>query len=524
MLGSPWEYVARTFLPRQRRYADPGHVAAALDPARHGTTPALDLIDAALTELMEPGSQVNALAVFLPPQEGKSQKCSRRFPEYLLDHDPSLRIAIVSYEQDTALRWGRDIKQDVALHPCRSTSPDECQHDCGGLHISIRRDSAAAGRWETPAGGGVYCVGVGGPLTGRPVDVLVIDDPVKDRVAAESQTIRESTWDWWESVALTRLAPGAKVVLIQTRWHEDDLAGRILSRPSPLNWRVLRIPAIADAGDDPLGRPQGTELESVRHRAPGFFANLKATMSAYVFSGVYQQSPAAAEGNFFRRATFRYWRWMEPWTDGRAKIWLEDHEVTLVDTWRFITMDFAATVKTGSDYTVASAWAISPAGDLILLDRRRDRVPDHAHFQLAESLRTEWAIDQVFVESGYWSSTFVSDARDRGVPVAQLRADTDKVTRAIPAAGRVHSGKVFFPAEVPWAEEWADELAIFPRGAHDDQVDTLAYAARIAVAEWTPAATPPRPGRTEQERAVAAAHTAATGGGPGDLDILNVPW
>jgi predicted phage terminase large subunit-like protein len=518
----PWnEWAARQYEPRLLRYERPGDLAAVLDP-NTGSSPALELIDQALLDLVAAGEgEPNALAVFLPPQEGKSQRVSRRFPEWLLERDPSLRIAIVSYELDLALRWGRDIKQDIALNSCPKGPVCE-DPACRLLHIEIRRDSSAAGRWETPQGGGVYCVGIGGPLTGRPVDVLIVDDPVKDRAAAESKVIREATWSWWESVGLTRLAPGAKVCLIQTRWHEDDLAGRIASRPSPLRWKVLRIPAIAE-DQDPLGRAAGEELPSVRGRGEGYFYALRAGMSAYVFAGVYQQKPTAAEGNFFRRATFRYWRGMAAWPDSRARIDLEGQPVTLADTWRFATVDPAASTKTSADYTVVSVWAVSLSGDLILLDRVRARVPEHDHFGLVSPLRAKWGFDTVFVEQSWWATTLVSDARAAGVPVAPLKADTDKVTRAIPAAGRVHAGRVWFPAEVPWLDEWTDELAAFPQGTHDDQVDTLSYAARVLTAEWAPAAPVPRPGLSDADRAIAAAARSSTGDGQG-LDIMGVPY
>lgn len=518
------DWMVRSFSASAWRYRTPGHLATKLD-WRNDTSPALDKIDEALLALMEPDSDHNGLAVFMPPQEGKSQKCSRRLPEWLLDHDPTLRIAIVSYELDTALRWGRDIKQDIGQHPCLNRAKNEpCDEDCGGLHITIRRDSMAAGRWETPSGGGVYCVGIGGPLTGRPVDVMIIDDPVKDRSTAESKAIRKATWDWWESVALTRLAPGAKVILVQTRWHEDDLAGRIFSRPGPIKWQQLIIPAIAEAGD-PLGRAPGEELPSVRKREPGYFRRLKATMSSYVFAGVYQQTPTAPEGNFFRRATFRYWRGAAPWADGRERMDCEGKLVTMADTWRFITMDFAASTSDSADYTVASAWAVTLEGDLILLDRVRERVEDHAHFKLAEPLLDRWNIQQVYVESNWWSKTFVSDARDRGVPVAPMKADLDKVTRAIPAAGRVHSGRVWFPAEADWLDVWTNELATFPTATHDDQVDTLSYAARIVVNEWTPGTDLPRPGLAAHEMAaITSAAQAATGSARDDLDIMNVQY
>jgi len=533
MTTSAFEVAARMFEARRRRYRTPGHLAARLDP-KTKSSPMLDAIDQALIELMAPDSPHDALAIYTPSQEGKSQRVSRRFAEWLLDHDPTLRIAIISYGESLALRWGRDIKMDIALNPCRSEDPEKCDRDCGGLHIKIRKDSAAAGAWETPEGGGIYCVGVGGALTGQPVHVLIIDDPVKDRAAAESETVRESTWDWWESVALLRLASPPKVVLVMTRWHEDDLGGRIESRPGPLRWRKLVMPAIA-VNDDPLGRAPGEELPSVRNRPPGYFHLRQATMSSYVFSSVFQQTPTAAEGNFFRRQTFRYWRVMPSWDDGRERIDLEGQPVTLSDCWRFITMDFAASTKSSADYTVAGAWAVSPAGDLILLDRRRAQVPDHAHFTMAEELRERWRTDQVFVEANWWSQTFVSDARDKGVPVAKVMADTDKRTRAIPAAGRVHAGRVWFPAvtsgckcgncaDGDWLDEFTAELAAFPSGTHDDQVDVVSYAARVQVADWTPARDDPRPGLSPHERAVMAAVSAATGDGHGDLDIMNVPF
>jgi predicted phage terminase large subunit-like protein len=518
MTLTAYEWAARQFEPRSRRYRSPLALGRHLDP-KAGTSAALNLIDQALTDLVDGDAPENALMVFIPPQEGKSQLCSRRFPEWLLEHNPELRVAIVSYELDIALRWGRDIKRDIDL-----AGPD--------LPITIRADSSAAGRWETPQGGGTYCVGIGGPLSGKPVDLLVIDDPVKDRADAESERMRDRAWDWWESVAVARLGPDAKVVLIQTRWHQDDLGGRILARPSPLKWRVIKIPAIA-GNSDPLDRDPGDELVSVRGRAPGHFLNLQATMGAYTFSSIYQQSPAAAEGNFFRRSTFRYWRMIEPWPDGRKRLDLEGRIITLTDCWRFGTVDVAASTKTTADYTVISMWAVAPEGDLILLDRRRAQVAQHDHFALAEPLFEQWGQCQLFVEKHFFSSTLVTDAQAAGVPVAEVVADIDKVTRAVPAAGRIHAGKVWFPAETSgcecgncphgvWLDEWCDELASFPKGNNDDQVDTVSYAARILTAEWTPPTSTPRRGVDPHERAVQLASGSAIGSG--EVDLMNVPY
>ncbi len=179
-------------------YPTPGALAAELDP-RTIATGALDLIDAALVDVA--AGRCDRLIVTMPPQEGKSTKISRRFPTWLLHRDPDLRVVVASYEHGVARRWGRAVRNDLAEHP--------------ELGLTVRADTSAAHEWQLLGrDGGMYCVGVGGALTGRPVDFLIIDDPVKGPKEAESQTYRDGAWDWWESVGSTRLAPGAPVVLV----------------------------------------------------------------------------------------------------------------------------------------------------------------------------------------------------------------------------------------------------------------------------------------------------------------------
>jgi predicted phage terminase large subunit-like protein len=517
------EWSARRWERKHRRWARPGDLAAAIDPSTTAS-PALDTLDRELVRLTDRQVDADGLAVFWPPQEGKSQRVSRRYPEWLLEHDPTLRIAVVSYDGELATRWGRQIKRDISNADPRL------------MNIRIMADSSAAGRWDTPQGGGLVCTGIGGALAGKPVDILIIDDPVKDREAAESPVIRERAWEWWESVAMPRLATPPIVCLMMTRWHEDDLAGRILSRPSPLRWRVLTVPAIAGE-NDPLDRAPGQEFPSVRGRPAGHFHRLQATMTPYVFAGIYQQNPVAAVGNFFRRAAFKYWR-PEPGTNpaaalaaGRmAGVWIEceGSRVDLADpsVWKFATVDVAASTRTESDFTVVSVWAISLSGDLILLDRARGHVEMADHFAMAKPLRDKWRYDVLFVEKQFYSKTLVHDARESGIPVAEVIADTDKLTRAIPAAARLHAGKVWWPHPdlAPWvAKEWEPELLAFDRGTHDDQVDTLSYAARVAAAHWTPPAPPSRPPRVPELEQIASAYSAATGNGHGDTDLMNMP-
>lgn len=530
---SPWEAAARHFQVKPRKWGSPGVMAAALD-SKHRQTTALDLIDSELVALFD-GDEHDRLMVFMPPQEGKSQKISRRTPAWLLSDDPTLRIAIVSYAANKAERWGRQIRRDILAHP--------------ELDITLRQDSRAAGRWETEQGGSLICVGIDGGITGEPIDVLLMDDLIRGRAEAESSTYREAAWDWWESNGSTRLSSRGKAVLMTTRWNEDDIAGR-LEKHEPGRWKIVRIPAIAGApftvknadgtertvwrsnGVDPLGRRPGEELVSVQNRKPGHFHRLFEVRSQYVFNSIFQQTPTAAEGNLFKRVNFRYWGNLPADTSRHGvmagqRLDCGGRTVMLDDCWRFITVDLAASKKTSADWTVASAWAISPDGDLILLGRNRGRLEEAEHWDHVRPLQQRWRADTVFIEQSFISTTLAVDATAAGIPVQPLTADTDKITRAIPATNRVRQGRVWFPAHVDWLDEWCDELASFPSAAHDDQVDTLSYAARVVSAHWLPMET------ADQARArraspplddvIGQAYAAATGGSAG-LDLMNINY
>jgi predicted phage terminase large subunit-like protein len=489
----------------------PGDLAMTLDRASTTQTPALELIDQALLDVAE-GRSLRQM-IFMPPQEGKSQRVSRRFPTWLLSKDPSLRVAIVSYQQGKAERWGLQVKRDVETHP--------------ELGIRIRGDSKAKGRWQTLEGGGIYSVGIGGALTGEPVDVLIIDDPFSGRAEAESETYRARAWDWWENVGSTRLSARGRVLLMMTRWHEDDLAGRLLTR-EPGEWSALSIPAICENPvGDPLGRAEGEEMVSATHK-PGHFEAVRALRSPYVWRSVYQQAPTAGEGNLFKRTDFRFWRPGAPDVHGDM-IAQDGTPADLRDCYRFATIDLATSTKTSADYTVAAAWAIVPWGDLVLLDRVRVRVPEEGHFDTLTPLRQRWLrpYDVTYVESRMFGTTLVYAAGRAGIPLAELKADADKVTRAMPAADLNRQHRLWFPADLDDLDGWCDELAQFPNGAHDDQVDVTAYAARVAVAHWLPAQAP---GVVEREMAAAAGGMSAVIAhahqvdGWGTTDPLQADW
>lgn len=502
----------------RERYPTPGALAKAYQPATR-QTPALDAIDAALVDLADTPGATGRQMIFVPPQEGKSTRTSCWFPLWLLAQDPSLRIAIVSYSAEKAERWGKWIRRMIVAHP--------------ELGIELMDDSRAVNNFETTVGGRVLSVGIEGGITGEQVDLLVIDDPLRGRAEAESPTYRKRAWAWWESDSATRLSSRARVVLMMTRWHSADLAGR-LQDEEPGEWKVLRIPAVRDA-EAPLVRgadgasaysPQG-ELISVQGRSPGYFLGLKVKRSLYVWNSIYMQNPVAAEGNLFKRSDFRYWQFLHPDSSRHdalhgAQIMVDGVRLFLSDMTRFITMDLAASTKTSADWTVASVWAITMHGQLILLDRRRERIGESAHWDLLRPLVVKWAAPDVYVEKGFIGSTLVIDATSAGIRVQPVTPEKDKITRSIPAANRVRAHTVYWPDFAPWLDEWEDEIAGFPAWPHDDQLDTLSYAGRIASAHWTPPPERPPPMRAMHSISDDA-YEAATGM-PSGLDITRADW
>lgn len=506
------------------RYPTPGALAKALMPATR-QTPALDAIDEALVRLADSADAAGREMIFVPPQEGKSTRTSCWFPLWMLAQDPSLRIAIVVYSAEKAERWGRWIRRMIAAHP--------------ELGIELAEDSRAVNRWETTAGGVVMSVGIDGGITSEAVDLLIIDDPLRGRAEAESPTYRKRCWDWWESNAMTRASDQFKVVLMMTRWHADDLAGRLL-KEEPGEWNVLRIPAVADAASAQVRGSDGAsvfhpngELISVHNRPPGWFLSLQAKRSLYVWNSIYMQTPVAAEGNIFRRSDFRYWQYLPPDPSHHdalrgARIGIDGVVHFVADLTRFITVDLAASTKTSADWTVAAVWGITGNGRLVLLDRRRARLGEEDHWSLVEPLCRRWACPDVYVEKSFISSTLVRDATQAGIRIQPVTPDTDKLTRALPAANRVKAHTVHWPDYVDWLDEWEDEIAGFPTWPNDDQADTLSYAARVASAHWTPPVDLAVATRRAQQAARAAsvanrAFESATGLN-GAIDLSSAEW
>jgi predicted phage terminase large subunit-like protein len=337
----------------------------------------------------------------------------------------------------------------------------------------------------------MFTAGRGGKTTGMGAHLFVIDDPIKNSAEADSEVIREQTWNWYQSVASTRMetppewAPGANrgaQLVIHTRWHEDDLIGRLMET-QPGEWTVINLPALAEEGDDPLGREPGAALWPER-----FPVETLEQTRAELISGdgirfwwaLYQQRPTSESGDEFDMGKLRYFGVVEtgegPALSLDGKLW------PLRRLLRFGTMDLAISLKTRADWTVLSSWGATrqfPA-DLCLLDVLRDRVDSGGHMTMLERGLAKHQLQFVGIENKTFGTNLLEEAARRRLPIRPVAADTDKVTRAQPAASLLQAGRLWLPKDpLPWRDIAEAEMTAFPNGRHDDIVDTLSNAAII---------------------------------------------
>jgi len=400
------------------------------------------------------------LMISMPPRHGKSELTSKYFTAWFLGHFPDKRVMLTSYEADFAASWGYKARNIL----------DENGHLFG---LKVSGASAARNRWDIEGhGGGMVTAGVGGPITGRGAHLLIIDDPVKNAEDANSKTMRDKAAEWYKSTAYTRLEPGGAVIIIQTRWHEDDLSGRLL-KEEPDKWKVINLPALAEE-NDPMGRTLGQPLSPHRYNIEAL-QEIKSTIGSYWFNSLYQQHPTPLEGAIFKAHHFKYWK---PIPDGCD---LGDKKVALSTCRIFQTCDPAASTKDTADYFVLATWALTKENDLILLNLLRTRLEGPDQVNLFKQQYQKWSPAFQAVESVGLGKTLYQMLVREGLPVRELKPDKDKVTRALPAAARMESGCIYFLHSAPWLGEFESELLSFPTGAHDDQVDVLSYAVQLAV-------------------------------------------
>lgn len=462
-------YAAAMFEPPPAlRWDTPGRLAEYIVP---GTvqTPALDLIDQALMWAYQtPDSR---LIITMPPQEGKSTRVARDFVLWALVQNPDTRCVAASYGQDLANRNGRAVRRAIEQHPSL------------GLHIAS--DNGAVNDWTLDGrDGGVLSRGIGSGLTGRPADLMVIDDPIKDPAEANSEVFRQSRWDWWQDVAQTRLAPGAPCVVILTRWHEDDLAGRLKAAPDGRRWRVLNIPAEADHNPgkgetDVLGRQPGEFMRSARKRTREQWLDIKASHSARSWGSLYQGRPSPVAGNLFLRDGWG--RYSTPLWIGRpnGQKWYPgqlgaDAGRELIQSWDMTFKD-----KPESDYVVGQVW-LRDGVNAYLLDEVRGRWSFTDTCQALRSVTSVWPqATRKLIEDTANGPAIMNALRKQIGGMVPVTPEGSKYARAEAVSPLVQARNVWLPTDelCPWVGEFIEECAGFPYARHDDQVDAFTQAA-----------------------------------------------
>jgi len=392
----------------------------------------------------------------MPPGSAKSTYGSILFPAWYLGQHPTHSILAASHTTELAEKWGRRVRNLL-----NERGPV--------LKLSVSEDNAAAGRWSVKQGGEYYSAGVGVGIAGFRADLAIIDDPVRSREDADSALVRERTWDWFKSDLSTRLKPGGRIVLIQTRWNEDDLAGRVLEemKKGGDRWEVLSLPAEAEE-DDPLDRQPGEFLWDDSYGYGEFLRHEKRTQPARNWSALYQQRPATEGGDYFKA------EWLRPYT-------IHPDPQTLAV---YGGSDYAVT-SDGGDYTVHIVVGVDADSRVYLLDLWRGQAASDRWIQEWCRLVREWKPLDWAEETGQISSglgPFIEQEARRSrayVNREQFPTRADKQVRAQSIRGRMSMDGLYVPTSAPWYADFRAELLSFPAGKHDDQVDALGLVGQL---------------------------------------------
>lgn len=389
---------------------------------------------------------IRRLAVFEPPRHSKSYHVSERFPAWNLGRNPTDQMILASYGAHLAERASRIVRNLMtdSRWPFRG--------------VSVAKDSAAVDRWATNHGGVVVAAGVGGAMTGFGADKLLIDDPVKGRAEADSETFRESTWNWYLEVARTRLMPRGSIILCQTRWHEDDLAGRILNSHGAADWTVLNLPALAEANDT-LGRKVGEPLW------PAWFGvdelaeiqrDLTTEQGGRAWLALYQQRPTAVEGGMFKRA----------WFD-------TCYETAPECSIKVLSVDAAFKTGLDNDFSALVTLGKTATGYSVLdVTLGRWEYPDLKRkiLEVADRERT----NAILIEDTAAGQSILQEMyRSTGRAVIPVKVTASKEARATAVAPMCEAKRVLLPNSSTWGGTFLDQMSSFPTGVHDDIVDAF---------------------------------------------------
>ena len=398
--------------------------------------------------------KIKRLIINMPPRHTKSEFASYMLPAWFLGRDPSKKIIQCSNTAELAVGFGRKVRNLVASEPFSKIFPN----------VNLRSDSKAAGRWSTNKNGEYFAIGVGGTVTGKGADLLIIDDPHSEQeaaLAAGDPTVFDKVYEWYTSGPRQRLQPGGAIVVVMTRWAKRDLTGRILQsaidKDGNDDWEVIDFPAIL-----PSGNPLWPEFWSIEE-----LHALQSELPASKWNAQYQQSPTSEQGAIVKR------EWWKEWT-------AEDPPKCefVIQSW-----DTAFTKNERSDYSACTTWGVfylnenQNDANVILLDAFKRRMEFPELKEKAFNHYKEWEPDAFIVEAKASGAPLIYELRAMGIPVQEFTPSrgNDKMVRINSVSDLFASGKVWAPA-TRWADELMEEMAAFPNSDHDDLVDSSTQA------------------------------------------------
>ena len=392
--------------------------------------------------------KLKRLIVNMPPRHTKSEFASYLLPAFIMGQNPMTKIIQTSHTAELSQRFGRKTKQLIDSSEYKQVFPN----------TNLQADSKAAGRWDTSAGGEYFAAGVGGAITGRGADLLIIDDPHSEQDAL-SESAMEGAYEWYTSGPRQRLQPGGAIVLVMTRWSTIDLTGQLMKaqvEPKADQWEVVEFPAIMDSGVPTW--PEYWKIDELE--------SVKASLAISKWNAQWMQKPTSEEGAIIKREWWQEWK-----------------EKDIPDLHYIIqSYDTAFGKKETADYSAITTWGVFSPDDmkpaLVLLDARRGRWDFPELKEIAVKEYNYWEPEMVLIEAKASGMPLSDELRRAGIPITNYTPTrgNDKRTRVNSIAPMFESGMVYYPEGRTFAEEVIEECAAFPYGENDDYVDTVTQA------------------------------------------------
>ena len=400
--------------------------------------------------------KIKRLIVNMPPRHTKSEFASYLLPAWFLGKYPAKKVIQTSHTAELAVGFGRKVRNLVSSDAYKTIFPT----------VDLQSDSKAAGRWNTNAGGDYFAIGVGGAVTGKGADLLIIDDPHSEQEAVIAETspeVYDKVYDWYTSGPRQRLQPGGSIVIVMTRWSKRDLTGQVIKASAQHGgdeWEVIEFPAIMPEGN-PLWPEfwKKEELEALQTQLP-----------VAKWQAQYQQAPTSEEGALLKR------EWWNVWEDDRPPAC-----EFIIQSW-----DTAFLKTSRADYSACTTWGVfyhtdedtgQQTSNIILLDAYRKRMEFPELKIKTQEMYNEWEPDALIVEAKAAGAPLVFELRAMGIPVSEFTPSrgNDKIARVNAVTDLFASGVIWAP-DTRWAQEVIEEAASFPAGEHDDYVDSMTQA------------------------------------------------